>query len=165
MGFRGRGRHPSLRQLDHDGHPQYLTHARHTAVDHDGLPIEHAGLDGIGPDDHHARDHAARHASGGDDSLAASYLEVGRVRSAIVSTGAVPAAGAVVVTVTWPTPLASANYVPKVSLVEGSSGATPTLRIGRIVTKTAAAITVRVENQDALTARTGELQAEATHLT
>lgn len=172
--------HGVLDGLSDDDHPHYLTQARHSAVNHDNEIVNHAGLEGVSADQHHAKshahdgadgsgtvahsaitgvtanqhhneDHAARHRSGGADEL---------VKAARVTTGSVAGLSLATVTVTWGSAFADANYTPVVSMLEDAAGTG--LIIRRIRTVTDAAITVLVENTNAM-ARTGTLQALAVH--
>lgn len=72
-----RRRHQDLADLDQgDPHGQYLTTARHSAVNHDGLVIDHSGLENVTANQHHTENHKARHATGGADSLADQNVSV-----------------------------------------------------------------------------------------
>lgn len=79
-----------------------------------------------------------------------------------VTTGAIAGGASAEVTVTWATAFADANYTVVTSMLEATTG-TNSLRIRHIVSKTAAAIVVRVTNDDAINAKTGEIQASAFH--
>lgn len=89
-----------------------------------------------------------------------SGLDLSRLRAQRVSTGSVGASGMAVVTVTWDTPFADANYSVAVSVLD--TPANESLQIAKIESQTAAAITVRVKNVS-LGARTGTLHAIGIH--
>lgn len=72
-------------------------------------------------------------------------------------------AGTAAVTVTWPTAFSDTNYTAVADVVETTAAGTATLRVDRITAKTTTGITVRVVNSDAVTARTGTVQATAAH--
>lgn len=57
--------HSMLLGLGRDDHPHYLTSSRHSAINHDGLVIDHDGLENVTADQHHAKSHAH---SGSDGS-------------------------------------------------------------------------------------------------
>lgn len=82
------------------------------------------------------------------------------VRKGRASTGAVAAGGSVEITVNWASAFPDANYTAVASVLEGTAGSS-TLRTRQTVSKTAAAIVVRVTNDDALNAKTGEVHAIA----
>lgn len=85
-----------------------------------------------------------------------------RIRTKRVTTGSVAAGGgAVVVTVTWDTPFADANYTATPSVLQADFPASNTLKIGRITAQVAGSINVRVINDDALNAFTGTIHAIA----
>lgn len=63
--------HSMLLGLGRDDHPHYLTTARHSAVNHDGLVINHAGLENVTANQHHTENHASRHDPGGADESTA----------------------------------------------------------------------------------------------
>jgi len=48
------------------------------------VPVEHAELEAIGPDDHHARDHASRHVAGGADAIT-SPLDLAAIPSPLTN--------------------------------------------------------------------------------
>lgn len=77
-----------------------------------------------------------------------------------VTTGSVAGAASVAVTLTWTVPFADANYTVSASLVEATAS-TSTLRIHHIESQTAAAVVVRVVNDEAVTAKTGTIHAIA----
>lgn len=75
-----------------------------------------------------------------------------------VTTGEVLANTTVTVTVTWDSAFSNANYTAVCTVEEDSA---PSLRVFRIRTKTAAAITVDVNNESLALAKTGTLHAIA----
>lgn len=83
------------------------------------------------------------------------------VRTKRTTTGSVAGGGSVDVTVTWAPAFADANYTATVSVLEGAAGST--LRIRKVLSQTAAAIVVRVFNEDTLNTFTGTVHALAIH--
>ncbi len=74
------------------------------------------------------------------------------------TTGAIAGGATVEVTFTWPSAFPNANYTVAAITEEATAG-TSTLRVRRIVSRTASQIVVRIENSDTLAARTGTLHA------
>jgi len=89
-------------------------------------------------------------------SMAVGILSVQAKR---VSTGALLAGITTLITVTWDTPFADANYTCALT-IKDSTGSSLALSIIHIETQTASAITVRILNS-ALITITGELHAVA----
>lgn len=81
-----------------------------------------------------------------------------RVRAARVSVN-VAGNGTDVLTINWAPAFPDTNYTVVASIVSAETFAT--LRVDKIVGKSASAISVRVINGDTLQARTGDLQAIA----
>lgn len=74
LGRNAPGAHPAIEALIDAlaaAVAERLTLAQHSAIGHDGLIINHDGLENITPNQHHSEDHAGRHAPGGDDQLTA----------------------------------------------------------------------------------------------
>ena len=87
---------------------------------------------------------------------AADRHELGyTLKSVRVSTGPVPANGQAEVAVPWPTPFPNTNYAC-VCAAEENTPTTDTIRVLKVVGKTADGCTIRVQNANA-TARTGIL--------
>lgn len=95
-----------------------------------------------------------------DDELESLQTSSG-IRTKRQTTGAVAAATTVDIVVTWPTAFADNAYTATVSLLEGTAGIA--MRIRKKVAQTAASITVRVTNDDAVSALTGTIHAIAIH--
>jgi len=85
----------------------------------------------------------------------------GGLKHGRVTTGSIGAGVSAVVTLTWTTAFADANYTVNASVLN-STAATASLKIVHIETQTAAAVTVRVENTSA-GALTGTLHVIAIH--
>lgn len=90
------------------------------------------------------------------------YAFASRFKGQRVTTGAIAGGATADVTLTWTTAFADANYTVTAEVVEGTA-AMNTLTVRKIVSVTAAAVVVRVENQDGLNARTGTLHVIAIH--
>lgn len=73
-----------------------------------------------------------------------------------VSTGAIAGGATVELVVPWDVPFVDAAYTVVPAVAEGTVGV-DTLRYRRIVDRTAANVTVRITNDDALNARTGTI--------
>lgn len=65
--------HGVLAGLGDDDHAQYLNSARHSAINHDGLVIDHDGLENVTADQHHAKSHA-HNGSDGSGTVAHSAI-------------------------------------------------------------------------------------------
>lgn len=65
--------HSMLLGLGRDDHPHYLTTSRHSAINHDGLVIDHDGLENVTADQHHAKSHA-HNGSDGSGTVAHSAI-------------------------------------------------------------------------------------------
>lgn len=74
LGRNSTGAHPAI-EADIDALvaavAERLTLAQHSAINHDGLIIDHAGLENVTANQHHNENHAARHDPGGADELTA----------------------------------------------------------------------------------------------
>ncbi len=79
-----------------------------------------------------------------------------------VSTGSIAASSSAVVTVSWTTTFADANYTANCSVVEATAG-TSSLRIHHLETVAAGSVVVRVVNDDGAAAKTGTLHCAAVH--
>lgn len=79
-----------------------------------------------------------------------------------VTTGSIAGNASAAVTVTWDTPFADTNYTVVCAVQEAVAG-TSTLRVHHIESITAAAIVVRIVNDDTLNAKTGTVHAIAIH--
>ncbi len=87
---------------------------------------------------------------------AAALHPLGTVMKTVrVTTGAIAAASQAEVAVTWPTPFPDTNYTAIATVQEGTA-ATDTLKVLKIVSRTAAGCVVRVQNVAAAPA-TGNL--------
>lgn len=85
----------------------------------------------------------------------------GGVKHARVATGSVASAAAPLITITWATPFADANYTVAASVLEGSATSL-SLRVAHVETITAEAVTVRLKN-DAAGALSGTVHVIAVH--
>lgn len=85
----------------------------------------------------------------------AAGASAGAVVKKTVTTGSVAGSATAVVTVTWDTPFANTNYVVVAEVLETTAAAS--LRVDKIQSLSTSAVTVRVTNADAVTARTGTL--------
>lgn len=79
------------------------------------------------------------------------------LRAVRASTGSIAGGTTTQVTVTWPAAFSNTNYTAVVSVEEPTVGTN--LRVLKIISRTTTNMVVRVENTDALNARTGTLHA------
>lgn len=181
MGFRSTGgglggtgllTGPPSESIDLGDAPQQGVSNRVSLIDHqhafpapEAAPLDLAAAAGIGASnkparqDHRHRHRALDHQPGGFADLSAHYARA--PFAARVATGNVPAAGTVDVVVNFPQAFPDLAYTVEAAVEEATAG--DTLRIRKIVSKTAGSVTVRVANQDALVARSGTLHVLAYH--
>jgi hypothetical protein len=79
-----------------------------------------------------------------------------------ITTGSIASSTSSAVALTWATAFADANYTASCDVVEGDAD-TATLQIDHIRVVDATALTVIVENEDAVSAKTGTLHCIALH--
>ena len=85
----------------------------------------------------------------------------GGIKHARVTTGSVASSAAPLITITWTTPFADANYTVVASVLD-SSATSLALRVAHVETITAEAVTVRLKN-DGAGALTGTVHVIAIH--
>lgn len=96
---------------------------------------------------------------GGKSSSSIGFT--GAAKHQRVTTGSIGGGGTAAVTITWATPFSNANYTVSAAVVEATA-TTLTLRVHHVESVTAAAVVVRIINDDAVNAKTGTLHVIAT---